>query len=307
MNARRIALRAPAKLNLTLALFGRRPDGYHELDSVFMALELADRLEAELSGDELRLVVRGPAAAGVPSDGSNLVLRAARAVRALAASRGLAAGGIELVLEKHVPAEAGLGGGSSDAAAAALACARLYGLDPDDAELAATLAELGSDCAFFLAARATGLARCSGRGEQVAPLPALTLPGALVLLTPAFGCATSRVYAALGPERAGRSPWPFEGGAPASLAALRCVLFNDLELAAERSHPELADFRQWLQRLAPGTFRLAGSGSSCFGLCADEAEGRALLARLALDDRGRRYAFRGQWVLPVRSRGLGPA
>jgi 4-diphosphocytidyl-2-C-methyl-D-erythritol kinase len=308
----RLALRAPAKLNLTLAVRGRRADGYHELDSVFLAVELADRLEAARAGETCRLRVQGPAAAGVPADGTNLALRAANAVQALARARGLPAPGVELVLEKHVPAEAGLGGGSSDAAAAALACAELYGLDPDDAELRTALAGLGSDCAFFLAARGSGLARCTGRGERVTPLPRLELAGVLALLTPAFGCGTARVYAELdaGAARATghgrRDPWPFDGGAgvPGSLEALRSALFNELEPAAERSHPELAAFRARLEELAPGAFRLAGSGSSCFGFFEDERAARDLLARLALDEGGRRYALRGQWILPVRSRGL---
>ena len=182
MSPRRVRVRAPAKVNLSLAVLGRRPDGFHELDTVLMALAFGDVLEVSERADEaFELVVRGPAAAGVPSDGSNLALRAAAALSVLARSRGPAPRGVRIELEKHVPPAAGLGGGSSDAAAAALACAALWGLDPDAPEVLAVLAELGSDCPFFMAARKSGLARCTGRGERVEPLTALALPWTLAI------------------------------------------------------------------------------------------------------------------------------
>jgi 4-diphosphocytidyl-2-C-methyl-D-erythritol kinase len=298
-----LVLRAPAKVNLSLAVLARREDGFHELDTVLMALELWDELAVEPRPVGLTLAVHGPAASGVPADDTNLVLRCARALHALATARGLRPPGLAFSLLKRIPARAGLGGGSSDAAAAALACARFFGLDPDERELRAVLDELGSDCAFFHAARATGLARCTGRGERVEPLPALDLPWSLVVVTPDFGCATAAVYRALGPLPARRAPLAFDPAALAkdTLAAARARLRNELEPAAERSHPELAAFHARLEELAPGTFRLAGSGSSWFGFCADERSAQALLARLGAADRGRRYALRGQWILPARS------
>lgn len=304
MSARRIRVRAPAKVNLTLAVLGRRPDGYHELDSVMMALELADVLTAEPGGEGCTLVLGGPAAAGVPGDETNLALRSAHAVRALAERRGRAPEGVHLALEKHVPAMAGLGGGSADAAAAAFACAHLWGLDPDDPELTVALTALGSDCAFFLAARASGLARCTGRGDRVEPLPPLDLPWSLALVTPTFGCSTAAVYGALAPGEARRPSRAFDPGALATLAGARELLFNDLEPAAERAHPGVAGFRERLEEVAPGAFRLAGSGSSWFGFFADERAAKDALARLGAASRGRRYALGGQWVLPGRSLGM---
>ena len=306
MSARRVTVRAPAKVNLSLAVLGRRPDGYHELDSVMMALELGDVLTAEARGAECTLSLLGPAAAGVPEGGTNLALRGALVVRALAERQGLAPGGVHLTLEKHVPAQAGLGGGSSDAAAAALACAELWGLDPDTPEILAGLAGLGSDCAFFLAARASGLARCTGRGDEVEPLPPLSLPWSLALVTPPFGCSTAAVYGALAPSAPGepRRPLDLQALGAGPLETARRELVNELEPAAERAHPELAGFRAYLEMLAPGAFRLAGSGSSCFGFFADEASARGVLERVGDAHRGRRYALRGRWVLPARSRGL---
>jgi 4-diphosphocytidyl-2-C-methyl-D-erythritol kinase len=305
VSARRVTVRAPAKVNLSLAVLGRRPDGYHELDNVMMTLELGDLVTAEARDEECTLELGGPAASGVPEDGTNLALRGALAVRALAERRGLAPGGVHLTLEKRVPAQAGLGGGSSDAAAAALACAELWGLDPDEREILEALSALGSDCAFFLAARASGLARCTGRGEIVEPLAALDLRWSLALVTPDFGCSTSAVYAAFAsPESKRREPLEPRALRAGSLEEARALLSNELEPAAERAHPELARFRARLEELAPRAFRLAGSGSSCFGFFADEADARAVLERLEGAQRGRRYALRGRWVLPARSRGL---
>ncbi len=314
MSARGVRVRAPAKVNLSLAVRGRRADGFHELDTVLCALELADELTASaVPGAGLSLVVRGPAAAGVPADGSNLVLRAAQALGALARARGLEPCGIEFALEKRVPAAAGLGGGSSDAAAAALACCALWGLEPDDPAVLARLAELGSDCPFFLAARASGLARCTGRGERVEPLPALALPWTIAVVTPDFGCATAEVYGALRglppaqPVQSAAQPAPgfdVDTLRAGSLEALRASLRNDLEAAAERAQPALAEFRATLERLAPGAFRLAGSGSSCFAFFSDARAAGDLIARLEEALRGRRYGLRARWVGPAQSRGM---
>ncbi|MSR62291.1 MAG: 4-(cytidine 5'-diphospho)-2-C-methyl-D-erythritol kinase [Planctomycetes bacterium] len=306
MSAGRVAVRAPAKINLSLAVLGRRADGYHELDTVLLALPLADRvvLEERAQGADV-LQVTGPASTGVPADASNLAWRAVVAVRELARVHGRRTTAFALELEKHVPAAAGLGGGSADAAAAAFAAAELWGLDPDAPELLQALAALGSDCPFFLATRASGLARCTGRGERVAPLPALALPWFLVLVTPPFGCATARVYAALEPRRPEhRARFEPEQLLGASLEDARGRIVNDLEAAALRSHPELATFRAELEELAPGAFHLAGSGSSYFGFFADARDAEGVSAQLGARSEARRYALRGRWVLPLRSCGL---
>src|SRR5687767_2605032 len=115
----RVIVRAPAKVNLSLQVLGRRSDGYHDLDTVLMALELADVLTLQVSeGPHDSLAVLGPAAAGVPGDESNLALQAVRRLRALASERGRPAPALQLTLEKRIPAQAGLAGGSADAAAA---------------------------------------------------------------------------------------------------------------------------------------------------------------------------------------------
>jgi len=296
-----VVVRAPAKLNLTLAVGAKRADGYHEVDSVLLALTLVDRLTACLRAEPgVDLRVSGPAAAGVPADGTNLVVRAAEGVLA-AAGAGV---GLALELEKHVPAGGGLGGGSADAAAAVLAGVRLLGLEPDEPRWLALLATLGSDCPFFLAARHTGLARCRGRGEQVEPWSGVRLPGWWVLVTPSFGCATARVYQAY---RARPAPAPTLS--PAALAGATCAtleaaLRNDLLPAARASHPELEAFETWLTGTWPGRFHLSGSGSSWFALCATRSAAEALAAALRADAERRDCALRGPWVCRAAGHGV---
>jgi 4-diphosphocytidyl-2-C-methyl-D-erythritol kinase len=165
-----VALLAPAKINPWLAVRAKRPDGYHEVDTCLCALSLCDRLVLERSDTgRLELELAGPAATpDVPADESNLAARAlARALALLRAKRVVGErDGARLRLEKHVPSRAGLGGGSSDAAAAFVGLELLYGADVGEATRTHELAELGSDCAFFAVARESGLARCTGRGER---------------------------------------------------------------------------------------------------------------------------------------------
>lgn len=300
----RLVLGAPAKVNLTLAVGPRRPDGYHEVDTVCLALALADRLEVRRGapGEALALTVDGPAAAGVPADAANLAWRAARVVQERARALGRPVHDLTLRLEKRVPGEAGLGGGSADAAAALLGASRCLGLDPDDPELVRALGALGSDCPFFLVARATGLARCTGRGECVAPLPA-PAPLALVVVTPGFGCSTARVYGAFRPpETARATPAPPDLAGPITLAA---PLRNDLAAAAFAVEPRLERFGALLQDVASGRFRLSGSGSSFFALAESESAASALAAAVGRAAEARRCGLRGLWA--TRAAGVGVA
>lgn len=214
--------RAFAKLTLSLRVVGVRADGYHLLDAEMVTVDLADRLElAPAPRPSLHVV--GPAAAGVPADGSNLVLRALVAVGRTAA----------VTLDKRIPAGAGLGGGSADAAAVLRWAGR------PDAGLAAGL---GADVPFCVVG---GRARVTGVGETVEPLA--HRDRAFTLLVPPLAVDTTRVYAA----------WDDLGG-PAGPGS------NDLEPAALAVMPEL---REWRERLGEGTGAepaLAGSGSTWF-------------------------------------------
>ena len=206
---------APAKLNLTLAILGRRPDGYHALHSVFVPLALADRLSVSpAAGPEETLRVEG-ADAGPVAD--NLVLRAIRATRESVRATlgpGIATPALAARLEKRIPVAAGMAGGSSDAAAAILAALEAWGAADElpAEERLAVGASIGSDVPFFLAADPPTAALVEGRGERVTVLPgALPRLGVLVV-TPAVPVSTPAVFAAYA---AGARP----GGAAALLAS----------------------------------------------------------------------------------------
>ncbi len=278
---------APAKINLTLELRGRRADGFHELRTHLLALELADELRvATRPGEGVALEVSGLGAGGeVPGDEENLAWRAAAVALAAAREAGLARGvGLTVELVKRIPAQAGLGGASSDAAAALAASAAVLGLDLAGAERAEwareALAELGSDCPFFLEAAATGLALCEGRGERVRPVAAESVGDwSVVLVTPEPGCPTGLVYAALEAAECDGEPDAATQALPAGPAArARGALANDLEPAALRAVPALGAWRELLDGAGAAHFRLAGSGSSFFGLYDGAGEARAALA-----------------------------
>jgi 4-diphosphocytidyl-2-C-methyl-D-erythritol kinase len=302
--ATKLRVEAPGKVNLVLRVLGRRADGYHELDTTLLAIDRVDELVVRRAPEGLRLSVAGPCAdADVPRDGSNLAALAAALVLERARELGrLPQGlGLSLELEKRLPSQAGLGGGSSDAAAALEGAARLLGLDPLEATLREQLAVLGSDCPFFLEARSTGLARCRGRGERVEPIGVDPIGGgpaaarALVVLVPEIRCSTARVYAAFRPKDVARGRVAdFRPEAP--LQEARAALVNDLEPAAIRSHPGLAPVRADLERVGAGHFRLCGSGSAFFGLFDGVAEAEAFLTEHVTARKGRDYALRAAFV-----------
>lgn len=248
----RLVAEAFAKVNRSLVVLGRRPDGFHELDTVFQAVGLCDRLTFETSGG-LTLEVDDPS---VPSGAGNLVLRAAQA---LADSAGVPAGAA-ITLEKRIPAGGGLGGGSSDAAVALLGLSALWGLDYPVGRLAGIGASLGSDVPFFLFG---GTARGLGRGERIVPLPDLP-PAGIVLVMPPFPVATPAVF--------GRLDAPSWDGLPGEEAdAARVPDRNDLEPAAEALFPALGEVREALASAGAVQARLSGSGSTVFGLFPDLA------------------------------------
>jgi 4-diphosphocytidyl-2-C-methyl-D-erythritol kinase len=246
-----VRLDAPAKLNLTLTVTGRREDGYHLLDSHVVLLELADRLLLLPGCSGLR--VEGDVGGSVPVDETNL------------AWRGLVAGlGEEpqiacLALEKRVPVAAGLGGGSSDAAAGRRLGRAWRGLSEgaaDEADLAG-LAVIGADVPFFAAC--VPAARVTGVGERIEPLPPAEA-GHVVLVHPPYGLSTAAVFAELRPTEWGTAS-------------------NDLLAPAVRLRPELEDLFT-LVREVGGDPRLTGSGSTVFTLTADPERAAAIAARL---------------------------
>lgn len=296
---------APAKVNLTLEVLGQRADGYHEVRSWMLAVDLCDEVLARATSDgTVRLNVAGPAAsADVPADGRNLAFRAAELVLASARSAGVVAPrvGIELRLEKRIPSQSGLGGGSSDAAAAWLAARAV--LVPAGspalprAAARAHLAQLGSDCVFFLDA-ISGLGIATGRGEIVEPVEDGLPAWWIGLAVPDFGVSTSAVYARVLSRTARRPTLRPDNTEPAAHA--RGSLHNELEFAAIAAMPALQAWRSVLDASGCAHWRLSGSGSSWFGIHDSEREARESLARLDRAARDRGLGFRlAQVVRPA--------
>lgn len=262
-------LTAAAKVNLALEILDRRTDGYHEIATVMQTVDLTDRLTLEES-DVLEIQC---GAAGVPADETNLALRAALALREAAAVQR----GVRITLDKRIPVAAGLGGGSSDAAAVLLGLNRLWGLRWPAARLADVAVTLGMDVPFFLRG---GVALGTARGDRLRSVAAAPL--ALVLVNPGVGVSTAEAYGRV-------TPAMYSDGARchAVIAALRshrparvaASLYNGLEAAVAPAHPEIARIRAAL--LAAGALAavMSGSGPTVFAVARSFEQARQIRTR----------------------------
>lgn len=267
---------APAKINLTLHVTGQRDDGYHLLDSLVTFASVGDRLSI-VSGNALSLTVEGPEAAGVPADFDNLALRAASLIQE---------DGAALVLEKHLPAASGIGGGSADAAAAwrGMICLKDKAFDTfaqaSDAHFKThleALTRLGADVPMCIACKPM---RARGVGDllEVVPLPTLYA----VLVNPRLPVSTPSVFKALSSKT--NPPMPDRLPAFADAAALIDWLGgmrNDLEPAALAVQPAIADVLDVLaDQKGCGLARMSGSGATCFGVFDTEASAKDAARKL---------------------------
>ncbi len=260
--------RAPAKINLSLRVVGKREDGYHEIETLMAPVDgLEDRLEFDLEeGDgEVVLNCRG-GEIDVPSDGSNLVLRA---LGAFATATGRRFTG-EVRLDKTIPCGAGLGGGSSDAAATLRALDQIAGTALPAGELRSVASEIGSDVPFFVGGEP---AWCRGRGEEIAPLDGGVEPCELLLVKPAFGVSSAWAY----------SRWAESEEIPGVDYAPRDapwgVAVNDLERPVFEKYLVLAAIKGWLAaRAETGVALMSGSGATVFATLVEGADREALVA-----------------------------
>lgn len=278
-----LRLAAPAKVNLYLHVTGRRADGYHLLDSLVVFTALSDELELSLA-DGMSLSVRGAFAENTGPLDDNLVLRAARALAGAAkVDMGMAA-----VLTKNIPAAAGLGGGSADAAAALRGLMRLWEIPPDAVDLPALALELGADIPVCLAARPSFV---GGVGEKIEAAPALPAAG-LLLVNPGVALATPSVFTG---RRGGFLPPGRFDESPASAVVLAAMLRereNDLTGAAISLAPVISNVLDALESV-PGCHlaRMTGSGATCFGLFDDESAAASAAGEIMRD---------GWWVEATR-------
>lgn len=270
---------APAKVNLTLRVGPRRPDGYHQLATVFMAVGLADQVTCTpLDDGRIVVDISGEGAALLPRDGTDLTGRAAALLRARYGHPGL---GVHLQVDKAIPVAAGMAGGSADAAAALRGCNDAWDLGVDDDGLDALAAELGADVPFALMG---GVAYGLGRGDKLVPLPC-TGQYHWVLALAHEGLSTARVFAAhdalvAAVEATGDTPHSglaATGNLVVALgigdaARLGAQLANDLTDAAISLRPELGDTLR-AGAAMPGVLGavLSGSGPTCAFLCDPDA------------------------------------
>jgi len=257
---------APAKLNLFLHVTGRRADGYHELETLFQLIDLADELRIRVRRDGV--IERTGGAAGVPAE-QDLVVRAARLLRARAGDPQL---GAEIEVRKRIPVGGGLGGGSSDAATVLVALNELWGLGWEPARLAAAGLALGADVPVFVHGD-NAVARGVGELLEPVPLP----PRTFAVVYPGVAVATTEVFQA--PELTRNSPaitipgspLPYGGGA-------QLPGRNDLQPVVAARHPAVRAALEWLG--ARGAARMTGSGASVFAVFADRRAARAALEGL---------------------------
>ena len=269
--ARRLVVNAAAKVNLALEVLSRRADGYHEIATVMQAVDLSDRLTLE---DAPTIEVR-TSAADVPTDERNLAYRAAAALREAAKVER----GVRITLDKRIPVAAGLGGGSTDAAAVLAGLNQLWRLHWTSARLEDLAIGLGMDVPFFLRG---GAALGTGRGEQLTPIRSAVL--ALVLVNPRFPVSTAEMYGRVTPAMYsdGRRACTV-AGALASRGAGRVAasLYNGLEIAARGAYPQIAQMEAALTAAGALGAMMSGSGPTVFGVARSWEQARQIRTRVA--------------------------
>ena len=281
-NKQALTIEAPAKINLYLAVKGRRADGYHEIESLMHKIDLADHLHIRLGGAKgIRLTCSG---AELPEDETNLAYRAARLFLEMTGLQDIIQFGVEIVLEKKIPVAAGLGGGSSDAAAVLRGLNSLFKTRLNPARLSSLARLLGADVSFFvtddIASWATGIGDCL--------TPAASLgPCRIVLVNPGFAVATRWVYenlaltTAANPyilPRNSQAQLPllmknfFDSAKVLPLSLLSAGMVNDLEAVTIKQYPAVAEIKDKLLNDGACGVLMSGSGPTVFGLFAGHNE-----------------------------------
>lgn len=269
----------PAKLNLTLRVLGRRPDGFHDLETLMLSVRLTDTLQfSPLENNVIQLtcrMVHASPSGPVPVDERNLIVRAARKLQ----QRSGTSAGARIHLTKRIPMEAGLGGGSANAAAALLALNRLWNLGLDSVTLHALAAELGSDVNFFIDQNVAAV--CRGRGEIIEPV-SMPQRWHAVIIKPPSGLSTADVFTGLKlqPGQTTTSPRKVaDVQVPSRIAHSSHHVTNDLTSVARRLNPQVDQILLRLEKLNLHAIGMTGSGSACFGLCRSARHARLTASR----------------------------
>jgi 4-diphosphocytidyl-2-C-methyl-D-erythritol kinase len=278
-----IQLKSFAKINWTLDVLFRREDSYHELRSIYQSISLHDRLRITDESDSIVVTCNDPR---VPCDEANLVHRAAVALREASGSKR----GARIAIDKRIPVGAGLGGGSSNGAAALLGLARLWEVNLDESDIIRLAAGLGSDVPLFLIG---GTCLGIGRGEEVYPLEEIDCQH-LVLVNPGFEVSTREAYQKLSRLTRFRAPRiiPFTLLAAKGVSELPFAARNDLEEVVVAAHPEIADLKRALLELGARHALMSGSGGTVFGVFDNQRSSEAAQEVLRT---------RGLWCESVRT------
>jgi 4-diphosphocytidyl-2-C-methyl-D-erythritol kinase len=261
---RSVEIAAPAKINLFLEILRKRRDGYHELETVMTSVSLFDQLRLSAREDgqiRLKLMNSRFQLGNVPTDDRNLAVKAVHILRKFIGDNRLP--GCDILLYKRIPSEAGLGGASSDAAAALLAGKLLWNLNLTESELLSIAADLGSDVPYFLFG---GTAMCRGRGERIEPLP--TTGGIpVVIAKPVSGLSTGDVFSNIQVPQQRRAALPLLSEIVGRrFEKIGNHLFNRLTEAALPLNPEIAEIVSQFEQTSAIGHQMSGSGSSYFGI-----------------------------------------
>jgi 4-diphosphocytidyl-2-C-methyl-D-erythritol kinase len=272
-----LSLPSFAKINWSLRILGKRPDNFHEVRTTLQTISLHDRLDFELSGDQqIALSCNDPE---IPTDNRNLIVRAAHALN----NRYAISKGVRIQLEKNIPIQAGLGGGSSNAAVALLALAHLWQIDISANDLLTIAADLGADVPFFLFG---GTAQATGTGTTLSPLPDAGVYN-LIVIVPNVSVSTRDAYASLQAVALTTDTPEFilsssQNAAISSdsLPWSRSNFKNDFESVIFDMHPEIERAKDQLVAAGAIAALLAGSGSSVFGIFADQKSQQRALEKI---------------------------
>ncbi len=278
----RISLKAPAKINLFLEILGKRDDGYHEIETVMQEIDLVDNLQFEEIQEGVRLNCNDK---NIPSDENNLVCKAANLILNECGIRK----GVLLSLEKNIPVGAGLGGGSSDAAATLKALNLLWKIGLNDAELMEFAAKLGSDIPFFIKGKT---ALCSGRGEKITPIEVKSEMNYLVIF-PHINISTATIYRNLKIDLTKKIidvSFFLNALKHPKVAGISKLLFNRLEEVVFTTYPDLLDVKKALDHFDFCGLSVSGSGSAFFGLCRDRQQAKAIKSKIELSSIGNVFA-----------------
>jgi 4-diphosphocytidyl-2-C-methyl-D-erythritol kinase len=265
-------VRAYAKINVGLHVLGKRPDGYHNIETVFRLIDLYDDLQFVMADEGTLFSSNHPL---LGNDNTNLCVRAAHLLREVTGIHS----GVEITLTKRIPLGAGLGGGSSDAAAVLKGLTKIWALDISTAELQTISATLGSDVPFFFSSQT---AYATGRGERLEPFSA-RIPYWILTVTPDVHVSTAWAYAHVEPKAANGRPDPREIllSSADKPGVLREQLSNDFEESVFAEFPEIADLKERMLKQGADVALMSGSGSSVFAFFSSEKTARTLSSDLS--------------------------